>query len=348
MKVLPLTILYFGTNSPASTSRHRADALRRLGCVVTVVDPHELIEPRSRWLTYFDYHTGYQFLQRRLLRELKAKIFALTKSPDLIWINGGELFGSSIVHWLRLLFHCKIILYQNDDPTGFRDGSRFLSLRTALPFYDLCFFVRTETALEALAMGARRVFRILTSYDEELHEIRVLTSEPHKQLIPVVSFIGTLIPGEPRDQILASLIQAGLPLRLIGNSWQRSSLWPLLQTTFEGPGRTGTAYTNGLSDSAVSLGFLSHQNRDLITRRSVEITACGGLLCAERTSEHQLFYEDGWEAVFWDSVEECILQCSKLLADFELRHKIFMNGAQHVREIGAGNEDICRQILASL
>jgi hypothetical protein len=99
---------------------------------------------------------------------------------------------------------------------------------------------------------------------------------------------------------------------------------------------------------AVTLGFLSHQNRDLVTTRSFETPACGGLFCAERTSEHQLLYEDGWEAVFWDSTEECILQCNKLLGDPELRQKICTTGAQHVREIGVGNEDICRQILASI
>lgn len=348
MKVLPLTILYLGSNSPASTSRHRADALRRLGCEVTVVDPEELVGLRRRWQSFIDYRTGYRFLQRRLLRDLKAKICSLNNSPDLIWVNGGELLGPGIAKWLRLSFHCKIILYQNDDPTGFRDGNRFLSLRTVLPFYDLCFFVRTETALEALAMGARRVLRVLMSYDEVLHVSRQLTSEPNDQLQPVVSFIGTLIPGEPRDRFLDALIHAGVPVRLIGNQWQRSSLWPVLQTIYQGPGRTGMAYSEALGNAAVSLGFLSHQNRDLVTRRSFETTACGGLLCAERTSEHQLLYEDGWEAVFWDSVEECIFQCQNLLGDLKFRHKTCINAAQHVRQIGVGNQDVCRQILASL
>lgn len=348
MKALPLTILFLGSNSPASNSRHRAEALRRLGCELMLLDLEVLIGPRRRWQSFVDYRTGYRFLQRQLLRELKSKICALKISPDLIWIDAGVLLGPSIAKWLRFSFPCKIILYQNDDPTGFRDGNRFLSLRSALPFYDLCFFVRSETALEALALGARRVLRVLTSYDEVLHTARHLTSDPHEQLQPVVSFIGTFIPGESRDRFLAALIQAGLPMRLIGNQWQLSSLWPVLQSIYQGPGRTGPAYSQVLGNAAVSLGFLSHQNRDLVTRRSVETTACGGLLCAERTSEHQLLYEDGWEAVFWDSVEECVYQCQNLFADLEFRQKTCLNGAQHVREIGVGNEDVCRQILASL
>jgi spore maturation protein CgeB len=349
MRPLPRFILYFGSNSPGSTSRHRADALRRLGCEVLVVDPQSLIGRRSRWQSFLDYRTGYLCLQRRLLRLLISRVSGLMPHPDLVWVNGGELLGPSVIKWLRLIFACKIILYQNDDPTGLRDGNRFLCLQAALSFYDLCAFVRPESALEALAMGARRVLRVYMSYDEVLHA-PVQLDQQHASKPPrrVVSFIGTLIPREPRDQFLAALVQAGLPLRLIGNSWQRSPLWPLLQLIFEGPGRTGFAYSRSLHDAAVSLGFLSHQNRDLMTQRSVEIPACGGLLCAERTSEHQLLYEEGQEAVFWDSVEECILQCNRILDNPDLRHQICVNSLAQVRNTGLGNEDICSYILASL
>jgi spore maturation protein CgeB len=346
MKALPFTILYFGSNSPASTSRHRADALRRLGCEVTVVDTKDLMGPRRRWQAFVDYRTGYRFLQRRLLRVLKATEGIRSLSADLIWVDSGEIYGPRVLKWISSHFACPIILYNVDDPVGPRDASRFQRLKASLSCYSLCVFIRQETSLEALALGLRRVLTVHRSYDENVHtQAQFMARQaPH----PVVSFIGTLIPGEPRDRFLAALMRAGLPMRLIGNQWQRSSLWPVLQTIYQGPGRTGVAYSEALGDAAVTLGFLSHQNRDLVTTRSFETPACGGLFCAERTSEHQLLYEDGWEAVFWDSVEECILQCNKLLGDPELRQKICTTGAQHVREIGVGNEDICRQILASI
>jgi spore maturation protein CgeB len=348
MKPLPRSILYFGSHSTASTSRHRADALRRLGCQVLVVDPQSLIGKRNRWQAFLDYRTGYRYLQRRLLRQLKSRFSGLTPSPDLVWVNGGELLGPNVLRWLRVRLQCKIILYQNDDPTGFRDGNRFFSLRAALVFYDLCALVRPESAIEALAMGAPSALRVYMSYDEDLHSPPQLNSGYVKQPQPVVSFIGTLIAGEHRDRFLVNLVQAGLPLRLIGNRWQRSLLWSDLRSIYQGPGRSGKAYSQALGDAAVSLGFLSHQNRDLVTRRSFETPACGGLLCADRTSEHQLLYEDGLEAVFWDSEEECILQCNRLLDNPDLRHRICMNGVEHVRKFGVGNEDICRQILGAL
>lgn len=343
MKALTQSILYFGANSSTSTARHRADALRRLGCNVTVVDPEKLIGSRHRFLVFLDYRSGYRLVQRRLLQALRNWSVATKVEPDLIWVNGGEHLGPAVLKWLRQRFDCPVLLYQNDDPTGSRDGNRFLSLLDSLQYYDLLCLVRAESELEVLSLGAKRTLRVFMSYDEILHAHHASVDLDSSR--PVVSFIGTLIPGEPRDTFLLSLLKAGLPLSLIGNGWQRSPHWPSLKEIHQGPGRTGPAYAQALGSAAVSLGMLSHQNRDLITRRSVEVPACGGLFCAERTSEHQLLYEEGQEAVFWSSTDECVEQCRRLLTESQLSTTIRKNGNHQVRGLGVGNEDICRQIL---
>ena len=94
--------------------------------------------------------------------------------------------------------------------------------------------------------------------------------------------------------------------------------------------------------------MLSHQNRDLVTTRSFETLSWGGLLCAERTSEHQLLYEDSYEAVFWDSTDECIARCSVLLNDQTFRDYIRNNGIKRIKEFGAGNEDILSHVMSLL
>lgn len=346
VKTLPRFILYLGSDSPGSTSRHRADALRRLGLRVVVVDPALLLGSRRRWQVFLDFHTGYRWLQRRLLNHFTHLIGGLAEKPDLIWVNGGELLGPDVLALMRNSFTCPILLYQNDDPTGSRDGHRFQQLLASLSLYDLCVLVRPETELEALARGASRVFRVLMSYDEVEHDLS--PSMLNQDVQPIVSFAGTFIKGEKRDSFLKELHEAGLPLRLIGNRWQRSRHWRSLRSIYHGPSRCGPDYAQALGSVAVSLGLLSHHNRDLITTRSFEIPACGGLLCAERTSEHQLLYEQDREAVFWSSLSECVQQCIRLLAEPRRRAAIQSAGVHHVRRIGVGNEDICRQILALL
>ena len=344
MQLLSHSILYFGSNCTASTSRRRADALRRLGCQVLVVDPNELIGPRQRWQSFLDYRTGYRWLQRRLLQSLRSIAACGDIRPDLIWIDSGELYGPPVLQWLASHFSCPIILYNVDDPMGQRDDMRFKSLMASLPYYCLCVFVRPETALDSLALGARRVLTVHRSSDEKVH---VPPSWAAGLCIgPVVSFIGTLIPGEKRDSFLLELFKAGLPMRLIGNGWQRSRHWPSLRQIYQGTGISGSAYAQALGSAAVSLGLLSHGNRDLVTTRSIEAPACGALLCAERTSEHQLLYEQGQEALFWSSTAECIVQCQQVLDQPQRSASIRKAGLQQMRRLGVGNEDICRQILA--
>ena len=341
------SILYFGDNSTSSTSRHRADSLKRLGAELSVVNPLEILGPRHRWQVFFDYRTGYKLLQRRLLACLQNHDWIWSLKPDLIWIDSGELFGPLLLRAFAINFSCPIILYNIDDPLGRRDFRRFAMLRQALPFYSICVFIRHETSLEALALGAPRVLTVHRSFDE-IHHAPVCQYALENSYKSVISFVGTLIPGEARDIFLLRLLEAGLPLRLFGDRWVRSPVWPSLQSIYKGAGLSGVAYSEALADAAATLGFLSHQNRDLVTTRSFETTACGGLLCGERTSEHQLLYEDWDEAVFWESIDECILHCQTLLNYPYSRNKICINGTRRVRELGVGNEDICSQVLASL
>jgi len=345
MESLQYSILYLGSSEP-STSLHRANALRRLGCQVTLLDPEALIGSRQRWQAFLDYRTGYQMLQHRMLRVIKSSIIEVKTIPDLIWIDSGELIGPSVLRWLTTYYSCPTVLYNVDDPTGSRDAKRFKSLKASLPLYSLCVFIRGETALEALALGAKRVLTVHRSYDEIDHSPPLAALPPSGK--SRVSFIGTLIPGEDRDNFVLELINAGLPLTIIGNRWQRSRHWPKLQSFHQGQARSGSAYAEALGSATLTLGLLSHENRDLITTRSLETPACGGLLCAERTSEHQLLYEQNHEAVMWSSTKECIDQCFSLLAETQRNSRIRDAGLHKVRSLGVGNEDICRQILAFL
>ena len=343
---IPLRVAYLGDGSTCSNSHYRAEALRRLGCNVEETDIYKFLSVMPKLRRWLEYRTGYRIFSKYILKQIIRSLGDSPKPYDLIWINGGELIGPSAIKWLKTTFKCPIILYQNDDPTGSRDHACFSTLRASLPFYDLCVLVRPETALEALCLGAKKSLQVFMSYDEIVHA--AIEDSSCSVVQPSVSFVGTFIPGEERDSFLITLIEAALPVRLRGNNWHRSKLWPLLKACFCSFGVTGQAYAQVLRSASISLGLLSHQNRDLHTRRSFEITASGGLYCGERTSEHQLLYEEEVEAIFWDTAEECIEQCKALLADSHLNYIIRSAGSRRVQEMGVGNEDICRQILASI
>jgi hypothetical protein len=186
------------------------------------------------------------------------------------------------------------------------------------------------------------------SYDEMKHApVHDLESVP-VEYRSEVAFIGTWMRGERRDEFLLRLIDLGVPVSIWGSRWQKSAYWQRLAPHVRGEWLAGDPYRWGIRGAKINLGFLSKGNRDLHTRRSVEIPAIGGLLCAERTSEHSAMYRDGTEAVFWDNPEECATACKKLLTDDSLREQIRLAGARRVRQLGLGNEAVCQSILDAL
>ena len=338
-------ILYLGDSCSSSTSSHRANALIRLGHTVLIKDPYKKNAGilRFPWLDIMHYRTGYRSLQYRSCNWLSSIINPLHKI-DLVWVDGGELFGTKSLKIIKTL-NCPIILYNIDDPTGGRDGRKFDSLLQAIPFYDLLVVVRKETAQECKVRGAKKVLHVLRSYDEVAHKpITDMKTIPLIYKSDVV-FIGTWMRHEKRDEFLIELIKQGVSINIWGNRWSKSPYWNFLKHYHRGGALSGINYVFAIQGAKICLGLLSKGNRDLHTTRSLEVPFAGGLLCGERTYEHQQMYQDGLEAVFWSDANECANICKKLLNDDCFRENIRLAGMQKVRTLELGNEDVCKAII---
>ena len=341
-------ILYIGDGDPSSTSAHRLGALRRLGHSVELQDPY-LALSTTLGLPYMGavhFRTGYRLVQLEMVRWIKRVIQAAAQ-PDVIWVNSGELLGARCLKLLQQ-FARPIILYNNDDPTGTRDGHRWDSLLKALPAYNLVFVVRPESVVECQALGVKQVMRGWRGYDEVVHQPFEHASDIPPNFQSDVAFIGTWMRHEKRDEFMLHLLQNKVPISIWGERWEKSPHWQSLRAVHRGGALGGRAYTAAIQGAKICLGMLSKGNRDLRTRRSLEVPFAGGLLCAERTSEHQKMYQEGVESVFWSSAEECAQVCQELLADNPRRERIRLAGMARVRALHAGNEDVCRRILDAI
>ena len=338
-------ILYIGNSGTGGTSRHRADALRRLGHEVLIADPYLALKAslENQWMGAFHYRTGYRFLQSAVERWMSGLLPGF-KNFDIAWVDNGELLGAKSVRMLNAA-GLTTLLFNHDDPAGKRDGRRFDSLLKALAFYDLCAVVRQQNIQEYQALGAKNVLRTWMSYDEIVH-----APYPDQAGIPdifrsEVVFIGTWMRGEGRDQFVLDLLERGIPVSIWGQRWQKSPLWEPLKACHRGGNLSGRDYVAAIQGAKVCLGMLSKGNRDLHTTRSMEIPYAGGVLCAERTSEHLELYREGVEAVFWSSVDECAQQCGRLLADAEWRESVRLAGMARIRASHRGHEDVCHSLV---
>jgi spore maturation protein CgeB len=333
-----MKILYLGADS--GTSGHRANALRRLGHEVTIVNPvggFAGIPMSGRWQRYLGGVGLAALAERYVLKAVAGERF------DLVWVDGGQSVSGSLVRALKKSAG-KVINYNVDDPYGARDVNTWFQYRRAIPQYDMMVVVREENVAEAEKLGARKVLRVYRSADEVAHAPRVLTEEERVKWASEVLFVGTAFPD--RGAFFAELIERGVPLSIYGNRWDRLKEWKTIEPYWRGAGIDDAyRYSTAILAAKVCLGLLSKENRDLHTTRSLEIPSLGGVFCAERTVEHLKLYREDVEAVFWSGAEECAAQCKRLLADDAWRVSVGVKGHERYLENGWTNMQVGEMVL---
>lgn len=333
-----LRILYIGTIS--GTCLDRANAYRRMGHEVVHLDMRQWLHS-SAWVDRITWRIGGHVFSPWLAKRMSQAI--RTQQPfDLCHVDNGEWMTPQVIGVLRAAC-CQIINYNIDDPTGPRDRARFSAYRCAASNYDLLAVVREENVSECRQLGARRVLRVWRSADELSHAPRLMTPQSREKWHSEVLFLGTWMPE--RGPFLLDLIRRGVPLTIRGSQWHKAPEWSQLQPYWKGGAIGGDDYAYAIQGARICLGLLSKGNRDLHTTRSLEVPSLGGLLCAERTSEHQSLYVENEEAVFWRDADECARVCLSLLRDEERRQQMAQRGRQRFLHSGYANESVLRQIL---
>lgn len=344
-----MKILYIGDISEGSTSRHRLDALFRCGHTVVFHDERQSVQKylSSRFQSKLHLITGYRFLSKKISKYLKSFLRCLHFKPELVWINGGEFINRDLLQFIKTL-GAPILLYNNDDPTGNRDGNRFDILKKSISLYDLCVVCRDENVQEFLDLGAKKVKRVFMGYDEIAHTPLEEDENLSECFKSEVSFIGTWMKYENREILLRKIHDAGIKLKIWGGRWELCKDRALVRECWQGTSLSGRSYVHAINGAQVCLGLLSKGNRDQHTQRSMEIPFAGGLLCAEYTDEHAFLFKNGIDALLWKNHEECLHQCRKLISSPLLNHQIRVSGMQRVRKLGVGNEQMCRRVLELL
>ncbi len=336
-----MKILYIGPE--LGTSMQRLAALRRLGHEVTVVDSYIGIEklPLPKMLLQsWAFKTGaFGFggmVRRYVLSKVKGAAF------DLVFVDSGELLDPATIIALKKAGKV-VVNYNQDNPYVPRDGLKWRLFLKALPFYDLVATHRVSSADGAKRAGARRVLLVREAADEVVHRPIELNEQDRARFSAQVAFVGTWMPE--RGPFLLRLVERGVPLRIYGERWNLAPEYGRLRACVVRGNLEGDDYVKAIRGAAIAIGLLSKGNQDLHTTRSFEIPAIGTLFCAERTRDHLEMYEDGEEAVFFDSADECADLCLALLAQPDRIGKIAAAGLKRVWRNGDFNERLLSKII---
>ena len=282
---------YIGILTPGSTSRMRAEVLRDLtpGWAWTWVDTDIPMRQQSRlWRT-----AAFRFNSGRAVREINALVQSeiADRTLDMVWVDKAVFLRQSTVRVLRRAAG-RLVHFTPD--TAFH-ANRSRHFEKTLPMFDL---VVTTKSFEVDEYRTRipdsRIVLVTQGFDPKLHYPRFRPAEKIRE----ASFAGLAEPD--REQVVAALLDHGVPVRLAGEGWsrflQRWGTHPKL--AFAGAAVFGDDYARLLSGSWVGLGLLSKRFPELHTTRTFEIPACESILATESTKETKSFFAQD-EALFF-------------------------------------------------
>ena len=201
----------------------------------------------------------------------------------------------------------------------------------ALKAFDALVYCKSYELEDYKALGKPLIYMPL-GYCDEVH--RPLPSD-NPRWTCAVGFLGGWEPR--RERLLHAVAGSGVEVKIWGGYWDFLSdgRWTprryiilrqlaggdrfrirrddLLAHAYQGREIYADDYARALTGSKIGLGLLRTTWPDQHTTRTFEIPACGSLLLADRTEEHQEFFEEGREAEFFASSEELLDKVKILL-----------------------------------
>lgn len=315
-----MKILFLGEIGPGQTSLMRMRALGRLGHEVEGVNT---IEPwkRASWL------------QRRIQRQIQAgpvvdeinrEVLAAARRtrPQMIWAEKQEYLRLETLAELKSLG--ARLVHFTPDPYFSLSWKRTRMMDEAMSAFDVLVYCKRYEEANYAALGKPIVYMPL-GYCDEVHR-PLASSDP--QWSCQAGFLGG---WEPRRELLLHRVAAAqVELKIWGGYWDfladgrvtprrlvilrqlaggdrfKFHRDPLLTAAYRGGEVYGDDYARALTGAKIGLGFLRKVCPDQHTTRTFEIPACGSMLLADRTSEHQDFFKEGAEADFFSSPEELV------------------------------------------
>lgn len=264
--------------------------------------------------------------------------------PDLIWAEKQEYLRSATLQELKERGIRTV--HFTPDPYFSLSWKRTRTMDAAFRHFDVLIYCKNYERQEYSRLGARLIYMPL-GYCDEVH--RPMASDDARWKCNF-GFLGGWEPR--RETYLRELVAAGLNLKIWGGYWEflRDGRWSvrrhiilkqlaggqsfrfhrdeLLSPCLQGQEIYEQDYAKALTGSKIGVGFLRKICPDEHTTRTFEIPACGSMLLADRSEEHESLFVEGREAEFFSSLEEFIEKAKFYSSRDETRQRIANAGRQ--------------------
>lgn len=314
-----MKILFLGETGVGQTSRMRMRAFERLGHEVSGVNTGDAWRAASWARRQAQRRLERGSIPRGINRAVldRARRFR----PDLVWGEKQEFLERETIEELRRA-GARVVHY-TPDPYFYLRSRRTRTMDRAIGAFDVLVYCKSYERNDYEALGKPLIYMPL-GFCDEVHR-PLPSADPRWNC--TVGFVGGWDPR--RERYLHSLGAAKIDLKIWGVYWDflRDGRWSLrrylvlrqlggakekvrihrderLARDWQGNEIYADDYARALTGAKIGIGFLRTVWPDQHTTRSFEIPACGSMLLADRTAEHQEFFEEGKEADFFGSEAE--------------------------------------------
>ena len=339
--------MFVGHLVEGQTSLMRMNSLRRNGLRVSGFDTRTIWNSQS-WLRR---QASTRLERGPAVDQINNGIIELARqcTPEFIWFDKQEFILPETMSELRNLG--ARLIYYTPDPYFTLQWKQTRLMGACLPEFDLLITSKTYE-LDRFRQVGPPVMYLPLGYCEETHRPIDVPESEHVS----IGFVGGWEPR--RQEILESIAGQGVSVKIWGYAWDHliDGSWSLrrymrlrrlagkdnwslresqpLKNCIVSGEVYGDEYSAALSASRISLGFLRTTWPDQHTTRTFEIPACGSMLLADRTKEHQEFFREGVEADYFSSTEELVEKAVFYHRNEGVRSKIALAG--HHRCLSSG------------
>jgi spore maturation protein CgeB len=338
------SILFVGELAPGTRAARRMQAMRELGHQVSGVH----LRPSS------SAGTGIRgLLTGRLRRGLAAmrerdrsneRLRARLRKADFhaLWIDGELDLQPATLDLARALQPdlALVAFLERDADRGARPSRDWIA---CLERFDL---MVTADGRGAFPMHETApCWPQPWAFDPSQHFPHELGADDRARLGSEVSYLGPY--GAHAAEHCSALAEAGIEVRVFGESWQRRRerhrglrVSPPL----------GSAEERARAVRAASIQLCTRpSNREgLQDRLSTEIAACGGFLLAERTPELEALFAEGAEAAYFDGARDLVELARRYLASPAEREALARAGRRRATTSDYSHHGVCARVLARL
>ncbi len=312
-------ILYVSHLGYGATGLQRMNALRDIGQDVIPFGTQSYGTD-----TRIDRRIQARLSLGKAVRSLNVDLLAFARESqyDMVWIEKGIWIYPETVEDLREARGAMVIHYTPDMAITFNKTRHFMR---SIPKYDAVITTKRYEMEKYKEHGAKCVIFIGKAFDPGIHKPYALTAQELRTYGSDVCFVGRC--ERHYFRLVRAVAHATDGLAIWADQWKRKTFMrPWLKKAYRGGNVWESEYGKALSGAKIGLGFLTKLGPETATARSIEIPACGTLLLAERTNEHQELFQEGKEAEFFDNEEELREKIKYYLSHPDERERIAVAG----------------------